>query len=94
MSTPSISRGAISHFFARLVAVGLGLAIMAIVARQGPEQQGVFSLLLATEAVFAALFSGFGLVVARQVSHHREAVAGWLGGALALALAAGPRSAR
>ncbi len=89
MSTSSISRGAISNFIARLAAVGLGLAILAIVARQGPHQQGMFSLLVATEAVFAALFSGFGLVVARQVSHHREAVSSWLGGALVLALSAG-----
>lgn len=85
----SLTRSAISHFLARLAAVGLGLVLLGLVARQGPAEQGVFSLLVATEAVYAALFSGFGLVVARQVSHHREAAARWLGGALVLALAAG-----
>lgn len=85
----SLTRSALSHFLARLSAVGLGLALLALAARQGPAEQGVFSLLVATEAVYAALFSGFGLVVARQVSHHREAAARWLGGALVLALGAG-----
>lgn len=85
----SLTRSALSHFLARLSAVGLGLALLALAARQGPAEQGVFSLLVATEAVYAALFSGFGLVMARQVSHHREAAARWLGGALVLALGAG-----
>lgn len=85
----SISRGALLHLAARLLAVALGMGVTLLVARQGPEAQGQFSLLMATEAVYVALFSGFGLVVARQLSHHREQAAGWLGGALMLALAAG-----
>ncbi|MCW7541783.1 polysaccharide biosynthesis C-terminal domain-containing protein [Aquabacterium sp. A7-Y] len=89
MSTSPLSRGALAHFAAKLVSVALGLAIVVVVARQGPEQQGQFSLLIATEAVFAALFSGLGLVIARQVSHHRQAAGAWLGGALVLALAGG-----
>ncbi|WP_119153756.1 polysaccharide biosynthesis C-terminal domain-containing protein [Caldimonas tepidiphila] len=89
MSTPSISRGALVHLAARLLAVALGMGLVVVVARRGPEAQGQFSLLMATEAVFVALFSGFGLVVARQISHHREQAPAWLGGALVLALAAG-----
>lgn len=89
MSTSPLSRSALGHFAARLVSVALGLAIVVVVARQGPQQQGAFSLLVATEAVFVALFSGLGLVIARQVSHHREAAAAWLPGALALAVAGG-----
>ncbi|GIX23097.1 polysaccharide biosynthesis C-terminal domain-containing protein [Caldimonas sp.] len=85
----SLTRSALSHFLCRLAAVGLGLVLLGLVARQGPQEQGVFSLLVATEAVYAAMFSGFGLVVARQVSHHREAAARWLGGALGLAVVAG-----
>lgn len=89
MSTASIARGAVANFLTRLLAVALGLALMALVARQGPAAQGVFSLLVATEAVFAALFSGLGLVMARQVSHHGDEAAPWLSGALVLALACG-----
>ncbi|AKJ31183.1 lipopolysaccharide biosynthesis protein [Caldimonas brevitalea] len=89
MSRPSLSRGALSHFAAKLVAIGLGLVIVVIVARQGPHEQGVFSLLVATESVYAALFSGLGLVIARQVSHHRQDSGAWLAGALALALLGG-----
>lgn len=85
----SLPRSALGHFLSRLAAVGLGLVLLGLVARRGPAEQGVFSLLMATEALYAALFSGFGLVVARQVSHHREAAARWLGGALGLALGAG-----
>ncbi|MFN3415234.1 MAG: lipopolysaccharide biosynthesis protein [Caldimonas sp.] len=85
----SLTRSALGHFLSRLAAVGLGLVLLGLAARGGPAEQGVFSLLVATEAVYAALFSGFGLVVARQVSHHREAAARWLGGALGLALGAG-----
>lgn len=89
MPSASISRGAISHFVAKSLAVALGMAIIAIVARQGPEQQGVFSLLVASEAVYAALFSGIGLAVARRVSHHGDEAGAWLTGALALCLLAG-----
>ena len=89
MSSPSISRGAISHFIAKSLGVALGMAIIAVVARRGPEHQGVFSLLVATEAVYAALFSGIGLAVARRVSHHGEEAANWLGGALLFCVLAG-----
>lgn len=89
MSISSISRGAISHFIAKSLAVVLGMAIIAIVARQGPQQQGLFSLLVATEAVYAALFSGIGLAVARRVSHHGDEAGMWLTGALVLCVLAG-----
>lgn len=89
MFTSSLARGAVANFLTRLLAVLLGLALMALVARQGPAAQGVFSLMVATEAVFAALFSGFGLVLARQVSHHGDDPRPWLGGALLLAALAG-----
>jgi O-antigen/teichoic acid export membrane protein len=85
----TLTRSALGHFLSRLSAVGLGLAVLSLAARQGPAEQGMFSLLVATEALYAALFSGFGLVVARQVSHHRASAARWLGGALGLALIAG-----
>ncbi|MCM5680837.1 polysaccharide biosynthesis C-terminal domain-containing protein [Schlegelella sp. S2-27] len=89
MSSSSISRGAISHFVAKSLAVALGMTIIAIVARQGPLEQGMFSLLVATEAVYAALFSGIGLAVARRVSHHGDEAGVWLTSALLLCLLAG-----
>ncbi|WP_281915080.1 lipopolysaccharide biosynthesis protein [Caldimonas thermodepolymerans] len=89
MPVPSISRGAISHFVAKSLAVALGMALIAIVARQGAQHQGAFSLLVATEAVYAALFSGIGLAVARRVSHHGDEAGTWLAGALLWCLLAG-----
>lgn len=89
MTPRPLARGAISHLASRLASVGLGLLVLVAVARQGPQVQGVFSLLVATEALFGALLSGLGLAAARQVSHHREAASRWLGGAVLLALGCG-----
>lgn len=89
MPARSLAHGALTHLVARVASVGLGLLVLVAVARQGPEVQGAFSLLVATEALFAALLSGLGLAAARRVSHHLEAASRWLGGALLLALACG-----
>ncbi|MEW6098403.1 MAG: teichoic acid transporter, partial [Pseudomonadota bacterium] len=89
MTPRPLARGAISHLATRLASVGLGLLVLVAVARQEPQVQGVFSLLVATEALFAALLSGLGLAAARRVSHHREAASRWLGGAVLLALGCG-----
>ncbi|HWP20341.1 MAG TPA: polysaccharide biosynthesis C-terminal domain-containing protein [Burkholderiaceae bacterium] len=89
MTTRTLARGALSHLAARTASVGLGLLVLVAVARQGPQVQGAFSLLVATEALFAALLSGIGLAGARQVSHHREDASRWLGAALLLAFLCG-----
>ena len=38
------------------------------------------SLLMAAESIAVSLWSGLGLVIARQVSHHREEARAWLAG--------------
>ena len=68
----SVARGTAVNLFARLAAVGLVLAITAFTARMGTAQQGAFALFTSVEAVLLALFSGFGIALARRVSHHQE----------------------
>ncbi len=68
MPTHTIARGASINLAGRVVVVAGGLVLMALVARLGPEPQGVFALFVAFEAMLLALFSGFGLVLARAHS--------------------------
>jgi O-antigen/teichoic acid export membrane protein len=68
----SVARGSLINLATRLLAVSLGLAITLVTARLGPEQQGSFALFTAVEAVLLALGSGFGVAIARRISHHRE----------------------
>lgn len=58
---------------ARVLAVLLGAALMLLTARLGTVPQGAFALFVAAEAVLLAALSGFGVVLARQVSHHGHA---------------------
>jgi O-antigen/teichoic acid export membrane protein len=53
---------------ARLATTVLGLSLLVLVAREGPELQGAFALLLAIEAVLLALGSGAGLLLAREAA--------------------------
>ncbi|MFY9511907.1 MAG: teichoic acid transporter, partial [Rubrivivax sp.] len=69
----SMLRGTAINLAARLLSVGLVLAITAFTARLGTAQQGTFALFTSIEGVLLALFSGFGIALARRVSHHREA---------------------
>ena len=66
----SVARGTLVNLATRLLGVALVLAITAIVARIGTEAQGAFALFTSIEGVLLALFSGFGLALARQVSQH------------------------
>jgi len=61
--------GAMLHAAARVLTLGLGLALLVVVARLGPEVQGAFALFVAVESLLLALCSGLGLVLAREVSH-------------------------
>ncbi|HEU4460743.1 MAG TPA: polysaccharide biosynthesis C-terminal domain-containing protein [Methylibium sp.] len=85
----SLSRGAAVNLAARVLAVLLGLAIVVLVARRGPQVQGAFALFVAVEAALLTLCSGLGLLLAREVSHRRAPPAPWLARLLAAALAAG-----
>ncbi|WP_428419999.1 lipopolysaccharide biosynthesis protein [Methylibium sp.] len=84
MPPRSLARGAALNLAARLAAVALGLAILVTVARLGPAVQGAFALFVAIESALLTLFSGLGLLLARELSH-REARPGPLLGALLLA---------
>jgi O-antigen/teichoic acid export membrane protein len=68
----SIARGSALNLGTRAAAVGLGLLVALITARLGPAQQGAFALFTAVESVLVALGSGFGVAIARRLSHHGE----------------------
>ncbi len=67
----ALASGAVLNVAARIVALGLGLLLLVVVARQGPQVQGALALFVSAEALLLTLFSGLGLVLAREVSHHR-----------------------
>jgi hypothetical protein len=68
----SVARGTLINLVTRLAGVALVLAITAITARIGTETQGAFALFTSIEGVLLALLSGFGIALARRVSHHGE----------------------
>lgn len=68
----SLPRAAIGNLVAKLMIIGLGLAITVVVARQGPRVQGAFALFVAVESALLTLFSGLGLWLARQMSRQAE----------------------
>lgn len=91
----SIARGSLVNLVTRVLAVALGLAITLYTARLGTASQGAFALFSAVESVLLALVSGFGVAIARRISHHGERPAGLVGASvlasvlLGLAVAAG-----
>lgn len=93
MPPPSLARGAALNLAARLATVALGLAILVAVARLGPEVQGAFALFVAIEAGLLALFSGLGLLLAREISHRLAAPGPLLAALLRAALALGALAA-
>ncbi len=68
----SVARGTLINLVTRLAGVALVLAITTVTARIGTETQGAFALFTSVEGVLLALFSGFGIALARRVSHHGE----------------------
>ncbi len=68
----SVARGTLINLATRLTAVGAVLCITAVTARLGTSQQGAFALFTSVEGVMLGLFSGFGVALARQVSHHGD----------------------
>lgn len=85
----SLARDAAGNLAAKAALVVLGLGITFTVARIGPQVQGAFALFVACEAVLLTLFSGFGLALAREVSHRKSDAAGALTAALLASLAVG-----
>lgn len=68
----TVARGTLINLATRLLGVGLVLALTALTARISTEAQGAFALFTSVEGVLLALWSGFGVALARRVSHHRE----------------------
>lgn len=71
----SLWRGAAFNLASRITTMALGLAILVVVARQGPQVQGAFALFVAIESALLAFGSGPGLLLAREAaqSHGRLA---------------------
>jgi O-antigen/teichoic acid export membrane protein len=89
-ATSALSGGVALNFIARVCVLLLGLAVLVLVARQGPHLQGAFSLFVTIEAVFVALGSGLGLLLAREAAKADGALpASRLRRMLAAALCAG-----
>lgn len=89
MLPSTLARGAAGNLAARVALVALGLGILLVVARIGPEVQGAFALFVACESMLLTLLSGLGLALAREVSHRRTDAAGALTAALLAAGALG-----
>lgn len=85
----SVRRGTLINLATRSAGVAAVLAITAVAARISPEAQGVFALFTSVEGVLLALLSGFGVALARRVSHHGEEPRGWIGAMVLACLALG-----
>ena len=60
----------------RLLGVAAVLGITAFTARISTQAQGTFAIFTSVEGVLLALFSGFGIALARRLSHHGQAPQG------------------
>ncbi len=68
----SVARGMLVNLATRIAALVGVLLITVVTARLGTAQQGAFALFTSIEGVLLALLSGFGVALARRVSHHGE----------------------
>jgi O-antigen/teichoic acid export membrane protein len=87
MST--IAHGALINLVVRLVLVAMGFAITVITARLGTTVQGAFALFTAVESAILMLGSGFGVALARRISHHGERPVDMIGSVAAACAAMG-----
>lgn len=74
----SIARGTLINLATRTAGVAAVLAITAVTARISTQAQGTFALFTSLEGVLLALLSGFGIALARRVSHHGEQPRAWV----------------
>jgi O-antigen/teichoic acid export membrane protein len=66
----SVARGTLINLATRTLSVAGVLGITTVTARLGTSVQGAFALFTSVEGVLLALLSGFGVALARRVSHH------------------------
>ncbi len=85
----SVRLGALLNFSSRVAVLGAGLAITVTTSRMGTEQQGKFALFTSIEAILMTLFAGFGVALARRISHHKERPRALVGGIIAACLLLG-----
>jgi O-antigen/teichoic acid export membrane protein len=69
---PSVAQGTLINLGTRTLGVLGVLCITTVTARLGTDVQGAFALFTSVEGVWLALLSGFGVALARRVSHHGE----------------------
>jgi len=74
----TVARGTLINLATRTAGVVAVLAITALTARISTQAQGTFALFTSVEGVLLALLSGFGIALARRVSHHGEQPLGWV----------------
>lgn len=67
-----VARGTLINLATRLAGVVAVLGITALTARISTQAQGTFALFISVEGVLLALLSGFGVALARRVSHHGQ----------------------
>jgi O-antigen/teichoic acid export membrane protein len=93
-ASPTDWGGVALNFISRAMVVLFGFAILVLVARQGPQVQGAFSLFVAIEAALVSLGSGLGLLLAREAAQtHGALPAGRLRGVLGAAVLMGTLAA-
>ena len=68
----SVARGTLINLATRTAGVAAVLGITTMTARLSTQAQGTFALFTSVEGVLLALLSGFGIALARRVSHHGQ----------------------
>ena len=68
----SVARGALINLATRSAGVAAVLGITALTARISTQAQGTFAIFTSVEGVLLALLSGFGIALARRLSHHGQ----------------------
>jgi O-antigen/teichoic acid export membrane protein len=89
ISMDSVARGTLINLATRTLGIALGLLILLTAARLGTAEQGAYALFTAVESSLLMLGSGFGIALARRVSHHGERPAALVGAMLMVCVGVG-----
>ncbi len=88
-----VAKGTLINLVTRLLGVAAVLGITAITASLSTEAQGTFAIFTSVEGVLLALFSGFGIALARRLSHHGQEPTGLVSAMVLACLALGGAAA-